>query len=64
VVPQGALFAGQAIYDCGPLQLRIEAATLTERAAHVDERRAVLKTLQDQAGQGRAAPKRRTKPEG
>jgi len=42
--------------------LRIEAATLTERAAHVDELRAVLKTLQEQ--KGRAAPKRRTKPEG
>jgi len=41
--------------------LRIEAATLTERAAHVDELRVVLKTLQGQ--QGRAAPKRRTKPE-
>jgi chromosome segregation ATPase len=42
--------------------LRIEAATLTERAAHVDELRAVLKTLQEQ--KGRATPKRRTKPEG
>jgi len=42
--------------------LRIEAATLTERAAHVDELRAVLKGLQAQ--QGRAAPKRRSKPEG
>jgi len=42
--------------------LRIEAATLTERAAHVDELRAVLKTLQGQ--QGGAVPKRRAKPEG
>jgi hypothetical protein len=42
--------------------LRIEAATLTERAAHVDELRAVLKTLQEQ--KDRIAPKRRAKGEG
>jgi chromosome segregation ATPase len=41
--------------------LRIEAATLTERAAHMDELRAVLKTLQER--QGRAVPKGRSKPE-
>jgi chromosome segregation ATPase len=32
--------------------LRIEAATLAERAAHVDELRALLKTLQEQQGRG------------
>lgn len=44
--------------------LRIEAATLTERAAHVDELRAVLKTLQGQQGEGTGRTKRSTKPEG
>ena len=46
--------------------LRIEAATLTERAAHVDELRAVLKTLQGQQGRGEGTgrAKRRSKPEG
>ena len=48
--------------------MRIEAATLTERAARVDELRAVLKTIQEQQGRAedtgktRSAPKRRTKP--
>ena len=51
-------------------ELRIEAATLTERAAHADELRAVLKTLQEQQGRAedtgktRAAPTRRSKPQG
>jgi len=31
-------------------QLRIEAATLTERAAHVEELRVLVKTLQGQPG--------------
>jgi colicin import membrane protein len=46
--------------------LRIETATLTERAAHVDELRAVLKTLQGQQGRGEGTgrAKRRAKPEG
>jgi predicted ribosome quality control (RQC) complex YloA/Tae2 family protein len=50
--------------------LRIEAATLTERASHVDELRAMFKTLQEQQGRGeatakpRAAAKRRSRPEG
>jgi hypothetical protein len=50
--------------------LRIEAATLTERASHVDEMRAMFKALQEQQGKGedtgkpRVAAKRRTKPEG
>jgi chromosome segregation ATPase len=46
--------------------LRIEAATLSERAAHADELRAVLKTLQEQKGRGEGTgrAKRRTKPEG
>ncbi len=51
--------------------LRIEAATLTERAAHADELRGLVKSLQ--AGQGRgvggvdkpkATKRRRTQPEG
>ncbi len=51
--------------------LRIETATLTERAAHADELRGMVKSLQ--AGQGRgvggaakkkATTRRRTKPEG
>lgn len=51
--------------------LRIEAATLTERAAHADELRDMVKSLQ--TGQGRggggaakktATTRRRTKPEG
>jgi prefoldin subunit 5 len=33
-------------------KLRIEAATLTERAAHVEELRALVKTLQGQPGRG------------
>jgi chromosome segregation ATPase len=50
--------------------LRIEAATLTERASHVDELRAMFKALQEQqgreeeSGKPRAAAKRRAKPEG
>jgi len=51
-------------------KLRIEAATLTERAAHVDELRVLVKTLQGQQGGGgdagikkKATPKRRSKPE-
>jgi chromosome segregation ATPase len=50
--------------------LRIEAATLTERASHMDELRAMFKALQEQQGRGedtgkpRAASKRRARPEG
>jgi chromosome segregation ATPase len=45
--------------------LRIQAATMTEWAAHVDELRAVLKTLQDQQGRGEGTgrARRRRKPE-
>ena len=52
--------------------LRIEAATLTERAAHADELRGLVKSLQ--AGQGRGTAgsagkkkptkRRRTQPQG
>jgi hypothetical protein len=47
--------------------LRIEAATLTERAAHAEELRTLLRTLQDRqgrAGETEAKPKRRTRSEG
>jgi chromosome segregation ATPase len=46
---------------------RVEAATLAERAAHVDELRQVLRSLQGSKGrEGEAArkPRRQTKPEG
>jgi DNA repair exonuclease SbcCD ATPase subunit len=43
--------------------LRIEAATLTERAAHVEELRTLVKTLQGQPGRGgEAGPKKKTTP--
>jgi chromosome segregation ATPase len=50
--------------------LRIEAATLTERAAHIEELRVLVKTLQKQqsatedAGSAKKATRRRSKPEG
>jgi hypothetical protein len=48
--------------------LRVEAATLTERAAHVDELRQVLRSLQQQQGRGGETgggkPRRQAKPEG
>jgi hypothetical protein len=50
--------------------LRIEAATLSERAAHVDELRSVVKALHGQQGRGEGAarakkvPGRVDKPEG
>lgn len=50
-------------------KLRIEAATLTERAAHVEELRVLVKTLQGQggaedAGATKKTTRRRSKPEG
>lgn len=51
-------------------KLRIEAATLTERAAHVEELRVLVKTLQGQAsgaqgaGKSKAPTRRRSKSEG
>jgi uncharacterized coiled-coil DUF342 family protein len=51
--------------------LRVEAATLTERAAHAQELRALLKAFQEQPGRSegedrkpRTASRRRGKPEG
>ena len=50
-------------------ELRIEAATLTERAAHVEKLRTLVRSLQEQqdraegAGKPKAAPKRSSKPE-
>jgi hypothetical protein len=46
---------------------RIEAATLTERTAHVDELQQVLRSLQEGKGRGGEAgskPRRQGKPEG
>jgi chromosome segregation ATPase len=51
----------RAAADQALTELRAAAATLAERAAHVDELRALLKTLQEQQDR---APKRRTRPEG
>ena len=50
--------------------LRIEVATLAERAAHVEELRGLVKTLQGQqsetggGGKAKTTPRRRSKPEG
>jgi transketolase len=54
-----------AVADQALTALRVEAATLTERAAHVDELRAVLKTLQEREGRGEGTgrARRRSKPE-
>jgi len=51
----------RAAADQALTALRVETATLAERAAHVEELRALLKTLQEQ--QDRAS-KRRARPEG
>jgi hypothetical protein len=48
---------GRAEAEAALSALRIEAATLTERAAHVDELRALLKGLQDQHGRAESAVK-------
>lgn len=51
-------------------ELRIEAATLTERAAHIEGPRVLVKTLQEQqsgsqgAGTAKKTTRRRSKPEG
>jgi chromosome segregation ATPase len=57
----------RAAADQALTALRVEAATLAERAAHVDELRQVLRSLQGSKGrEGEAArkPRRQTKPEG
>jgi hypothetical protein len=55
----------RAAADQALTALRVEAATFAERAAHVDELRAVLKTLQDQQGraEGTGRARRRSRPE-
>jgi len=61
--------AGRRDQDAALTALRVEAATLTERAAHMDELRALLKGLQGQpgrAGEGarpKAPARRRSKSE-
>ena len=53
--------AGRRDQDEALTALPVEAATLAERAAHVDVLRGLLKTLQERQG---GAPKRRARPEG
>lgn len=43
--------------------LRIEAATLAERAAHTDELRTVLKTFQEQKGRGGSTGRAKAAPQ-
>ena len=60
----------RAVADKSLAELRIEAATLTERAAHIEELRVLVKTLQAQqratedAGPAKKPTRRRSKPEG
>ena len=59
-----------AVVEKSLAELRIEAATLTERAAHIEELRVLVKTLQAQqratedAATARKTTRRGSKPEG
>jgi propanediol dehydratase small subunit len=59
-----------AVAEKSLAELRIEAATITERAAHTEELRVLVKTLQAQqgatedAGPAKKATRRRSKPQG
>lgn len=60
----------RAVVEKSLAELRIEAATLTERAAHIEELRVLVKTLQAQqratedAATAKKTTRRRSKPEG
>jgi len=60
----------RAVVEKSLAELRIETATLTERAAHIEELRVLVKTLQERqratedAATAKKTTRRRTKPEG